>query len=83
MSEEVTQVETLNEQVETAPDAADNAEALSFDDLDNLTDGRSNEEIVSEAKKEAKNPGSGKTNEPQDEGLGNEEAEQVAKEASK
>ena len=83
MSEEVTQVETLNEQVETAPDAAENAEALSFDDLDNLTDGRSNEEIVSEAKKEAKNPGSGKTNEPQDEGLGNEEAEQVAKEASK
>tara|TARA_Y100001973_G_scaffold102781_1_gene168551 strand:- start:2536 stop:3726 length:1191 start_codon:yes stop_codon:yes gene_type:complete len=83
MSEEVTQVETLNEQVETAPDAADNAEALSFDDLDNLTDGRSNEEIVSEARKEAKNPGSGKKNEPQDEGLGNEEAEQVAKEASK
>lgn len=83
MSEEVTQVETLNEQVETAPDAVENAEALSFDDLDNLTDGRSSEEIVSEAKKEAKNPGSGKTNQPQDEGLGNEEAEQVAKEASK
>jgi len=83
VTEVVEQVQPLNEEVETAPEASQDAEALTFDDLDNLTDGRSNKEIVNEAKKEVKNPGSGKENESQDEGLGGDEAKQVAKEATK
>ena len=80
-NEIVEQTQEVNEAVETAPDAAGDAEALTFDDLDNLTDTRSDKEIVSEAKKEVKT--STKENKSQDEGLGNDEAEQVTKEASK
>jgi len=81
LNETVEQIQSVNEAVETAPEAAGDAEALTFDDLDNLTDTRSAKEIVSEAKKEVKT--STKENKPQDEGLGNDEANQVAKEASK
>ncbi|QDP61675.1 MAG: hypothetical protein Unbinned8261contig1001_48 [Prokaryotic dsDNA virus sp.] len=80
-TEAVSQTQTLNETVETAPEAAQDAEALTFDDLDNLVDGRSDKELVSEAKKEVKT--SGKENKSQDEGLGKDETNQVEKEASK
>ena len=81
VNETVEQVQSVNEEVETAPEAAGDAEALTFDDLDNLTDTRSAKEIVSEAKKEVKT--STKEDKSQDEGLGNEEADQVAKEEDK
>ena len=77
----VEQTQDVNETVDTAPEAAGDAEALTFDDLDNLTDTRSDKEIVSDAKKEAKSKA--KENESQDEGLGNEEANQVAEEENK
>lgn len=83
VTEAVEQTQVLNESVDTAPEASQDAEALTFDDLDNLTDGRSNKEIVNEAKKEVKNPSSGEENKSQDKGLGGDEAKQVAKEASK
>jgi hypothetical protein len=78
-NEVTNQSQELNETVETAPNAASDAEALTFDDLDNLVDGRSDKELISEAKKEAKKPA--KKNESQDEGLGKDEATEAKKEA--
>ena len=83
VTEIIEQAQQVNEQVETAADAASDAEALTFDDLDNLVDGRSDKELVSEVEKEIKNPGQGKKNEPQNEGLGTEEAKEVAKQEDK
>ena len=55
MSEEVNNsVQEVNEPVEVSPNAHENAEALSFDDLDAITDGRSPSDLVKEL---------GKTNE--------------------
>ena len=52
MSEEVSNsVQEVNETVELAPEAHENAEALSFDDLDSLTDGRSDRDLVKEISK--------------------------------
>lgn len=49
MSEEVSSnVQEVNETVELAPEAHENAEALSFDDLDTLTDGRSDRDLIKE-----------------------------------
>ena len=83
VTEIIEQEQQVNEQVETAADAATDAEALTFDDLDNLVDGRSDKELVSEVEKEIKNSGQGKKNEPQNEGLGAEEAKEVAKQEDK
>jgi len=53
MSEEVTnQVQEIHQEVDVAPDAGESAQTLSFDELDALTDGRSDEKVLSEAKKE-------------------------------
>ena len=57
MSEEVSNnVQEVNETVELAPEAHENAEALSFDDLDSLTDGRSNKDLVKELDKQPNAP---------------------------
>jgi len=83
MSEEISQPQVINESVETAPEAASNAEALSFDDLDNLTDGRSAAELMSEAKGESKKESEENKSEPQSESSGEEvEAKQEESEAS-
>jgi len=74
--ESVEQTQTTNEKVETAPEASQDAEALTFDDLDNLTDNRSDKELISEAKKEAKK--STKENKSQDKTLGEEETNKNA-----
>lgn len=55
MSEEATNnVQELQQEVDIAPEANENAEALSFDELDQLTDGRSEKELLKNAKKEIK-----------------------------
>lgn len=71
MSEEATnQVQEVNQEVDVSPDAHEDVGALSFDELDALTDSRSGEEVLSEAKKEI----SGKENksEPKEESSGEE-----------
>ena len=58
MSEEVSNsVQEVNETVELAPEAHENAEALSFDDLDSLTDGRSDRDLVKEISKKPNEQG--------------------------
>mgnify|MGYP003329282376 CR=1 FL=1 len=53
MSDEATnQVQEIHQEVDLAPEANESAQTLSFDELDQLTDGRSGEEVLSEAKKE-------------------------------
>ena len=53
MSEEATNnVQEVNEEVNLAPEAHENADTLSFDELDALTDDRSGEKLLSEAAKE-------------------------------
>lgn len=55
MSEEATnQVQEVNQEVDVSPEAHEDAAALSFDELDALTDGRSTKKVFSEAKKEIK-----------------------------
>ena len=55
MSEEATNnIQEVNQEVDLAPEANEDASALSFDELDSLTDGRSTEKVFSEAKKEIK-----------------------------
>ena len=55
MSEEATNnVQEIQQEVDLAPEANESAQTLSFDELDQLTDGRSEKEILSEAKKENK-----------------------------
>jgi hypothetical protein len=84
MSEELVETtQVVNESVDTAPEAANDAEALSFDDLDNLTDGRSASEIMSEAKTESEEKTEEDKSESKDEGSGEEvEAKQEESEAS-
>ena len=69
-------VQEVNEPVELAPEASENIESLSFDELDALTDGRSGEELLSEAKKEIE----GKENESIPEGESENEEEQSSEE---
>ena len=55
MSEEVANnVQEIQQEVDIAPEANENAETLSFDELDQLTDGRSEKELLKNAKKEIK-----------------------------
>jgi len=55
MSEEATNnVQEIQQEVDVAPEANESAQTLSFDELDQLTDGRSEKELLSEAKKESK-----------------------------
>ena len=55
MSEEATNnVQEIQQDVDLAPEANETAQTLSFDELDQLTDGRSEKELLSEAKKETK-----------------------------
>jgi hypothetical protein len=46
-------VQEINQEVDLAPEANENASVLSFDELDQLTDGREGAELLSEGKKEA------------------------------
>ena len=50
----VNSVQEVNVEVDLAPEAHEDVGALTFDELDTLTDGRSNEKVISEAKKESK-----------------------------
>ena len=53
MSDEATtQVQEIQQEVDLAPEANESAQTLSFDELDALTDGRSGEKLLREAKKE-------------------------------
>lgn len=55
MSEEVTEsIQEINQEVDVAPEAHEDASALSFDELDQITDGRSEEELLNDATKEVK-----------------------------
>ena len=55
MSEEVVEsIQEVNQEVDLAPEAHEDAGALSFDELDSLTDGRSEEKVLNDAKKEVK-----------------------------
>mgnify|MGYP003138163869 FL=1 len=64
MSEEaVNQTQEINEEVSTSEEDASKANLMSFDDLDNLTDNRSDEELLNEAKKLSEEKG--EKNEPQ------------------
>ena len=51
MSEVVEQVESINQEVDLAPEAHEDAGALSFDELDQLTDGRSDKSLFDESSK--------------------------------
>lgn len=58
MSEEiVNNVQEINEEVSTSESDANKANLMSFDDLDNLTDDRSDKELLNEAKKVSKEKG--------------------------
>jgi hypothetical protein len=50
----VNNTQEVNVEVDLAPEAHEDVGALNFDELDTLTDGRSNEKVFSEAKKESK-----------------------------
>ena len=54
MSEQVENVQEINQDVDLAPEAHEDAGALSFDELDSLTDGRSEEKLFNEVQKENK-----------------------------
>jgi hypothetical protein len=55
MSEELMEsVQQVNQEVDLAPEAHEDAGALSFDELDSLTDGRTEENLLNEASKETK-----------------------------
>jgi len=47
-------VQEVNQEVDLAPEAHEDAGALSFDELDSLTDGRTEESLLNEASKETK-----------------------------
>lgn len=79
MSEEATNnTQEVNQEVNLSPDAHADAEALSFDELDALTDARTGEEVLSEAKEESK--GEENKSEPKKEGS-REEIEAKSEEA--
>lgn len=55
MSDEaVNTTQEINQEVDLAPEAHEDAGALSFDELDSLTDGRDEEKVLSEAKEKIK-----------------------------
>lgn len=55
MSEDVTEsIQEVNQEVDLAPEAHEDASALSFDELDQLTDGRTEETLLHEASKKVK-----------------------------
>lgn len=68
----------VNESVDLAPEAHESAQALSFDELDALTDGRSDTEILNEA---SKNKEASKEDESIPEGSSEPEEEQATEEA--
>lgn len=77
MSEEAQNtIQEVNEAVDVAPEAASDAQSLSFDELDTITDGRSGEELLSEIKKEAET----KENESIPEGKSEPEEEEASEE---
>ena len=65
MSEEaVNQVQEINEEVSTSEADTNKANLMSFDDLDNLTDNRSDKELLNEAKKVSEEKGEEDKTEP-------------------
>ena len=77
MSEErIESIQEVNQEVDLAPEAHDDAGALSFDELDSLTDGRSEEELLSDTKKECET----KENKPEIKAESNTEENEIAEE---
>tara|TARA_Y100001937_G_scaffold75788_1_gene102970 strand:- start:351 stop:1526 length:1176 start_codon:yes stop_codon:yes gene_type:complete len=67
MSEEsINQVQEINEEVSTSEGDANKANLMSFDDLDNLTDDRSDKELLNEAKKVSEEKGEKDKPEPKE-----------------
>lgn len=76
MSEEsVNQVQEINQEVSTSEGDADRANLMSFDDLDNLTDDRSDKELLSAAQKISKEKG--EENKPESKEQSNTEEKKV------
>ncbi len=77
-------IQAINQEVELAPEAHEDAGALSFDELDSLTDGRSGEELLSETNKESK-PKESKTkeNKPETKAESSTEKSEAAEEETK
>lgn len=76
-SEAISQPQEINQEVDISPDAHEDAGALSFDELDSLTDGRSDTEIFNANKKED----SSNKDESQAEARSSEETGQASEEA--
>lgn len=77
MSEErIESIQEVNQEVDLAPEAHEDAGALSFDELDSLTDGRSEEELLSDTKKESET----KENKPEIKAESNTEENEIAEE---
>lgn len=67
MSEEsVNQVQEINEEVSTSDADTNKANLMSFDDLDNLTDDRSDKDLLNEAKKVSEEKGEKNKPEPKE-----------------
>ena len=76
MSEEsVNQVQEINEEVSTSDADTSKANLMSFDDLDNLTDDRSDKELLNEAKKVSEKKG--EENKPESKEQSNTEEKKV------
>lgn len=79
MSEETMEsIQAVNQEVDVAPEAHQDAEALSFDELDSLTDGRTEEALLNEASKETK--AEAKENESESKAESNSEENEIAEE---
>ena len=76
MSEEtVNNVQEIHEEVSTSEGDANKANLMTFDDLDNLTDDRSDKDLLNEAKKLSEEKG--KEDQPQNEVKSEGKAEEV------
>lgn len=79
MSEErMESIQEVNQEIDVAPEAHQDAEALSFDELDSLTDGRTEEALLNEASKETK--AEAKENESESKAESNSEENEIAEE---
>ena len=71
-------VQEVNQEVDLSPEANESAQTLSFDELDELVDGRSGKEILSEVKKEIKGEEDESTLEAKSDGEEKSEEEIIA-----
>lgn len=77
MSEErIESIQEVNQEIDLAPEAHEDAGALSFDELDSLTDGRSEKELLSDTKEKSET----KENKPETKAESNTEENEIAEE---